>query len=206
MRSVIFIAIALAPIVLVVFALWLFRQEARVYILTLPEWELGPAPVDKMVRQSVVIARVRLLTVKPQAVLHPSDGYLPALVFRFSVLEYLKGAGETQITAHAYYDTDGMSRDDAMDIAIEQLLPARERRWDFRQALVFLRRFEDQLWLGWMDPASWNPVVDYSVRGSIFRAWLPAVEPPGTFALEDPEAFAAPATVSLDEIRAMVGE
>ena len=179
---------------------------------------LGQATLEEMVVASPIIVRGRLASVTPVGVRSrlslngtiPGamnlEGYQGSLEFTFDVLEYLKGSGGDQVTGVAY----GLvrSRIDTPAAAAEEarpLLDARDKRWDDREAIVFLRKppthgndhLADQLdhhWLGYLDVHSQSN-VKITVASGEGKAWLPDASPPGDttrssseqqFLLEDP--------------------
>ena len=106
-----------------------------------------------MLASSEVIIRGRLASVRGVGVRSyrgvsgtPPDstfeGYIDALEFTFDVLEYLKGSGGPTVTAVAYelsYHVEDTA-EDASASADWNLVPGRDKRWDSREAIVFLRK------------------------------------------------------------------
>ena len=115
--------------------------------------EYGVATLEEMLASSEVIIRGRLASVRGVGVRSyrgvsgtPPDstfeGYIDALEFTFDVLEYLKGSGGPTVTAVAYelsYHVEDTAEDAAAS-ADWNLLPGRDKRWDSREAIVFLRK------------------------------------------------------------------
>ena len=142
---------------------------------------LYPHGLSVIIAGSKVIARVRFVSVEPVGVYSPFNrkGYHPSLEVSFKVLEYIKGTGGSTLTALIYkHDARlllGLSQNEARDIARTELLPARDSRWDDREAMVFLRYDEptERLWLGRLHPE--EPTIDVTVVSSQYKAWLPAV-------------------------------
>ncbi len=149
----------------------------------------GPAPLRQMVAVSKVVARVRFVSVKAVGVhswLYTDQhgnhrGYVAALEYTFSVVEYLKGTGSPQIKAVVYggADTDERfiheTQQGAQELA-QALLPARDTRWDDRETLAFLRYYEPagHYYLGYIDPS--HPyLVNVTVASASFKALLPSV-------------------------------
>ena len=161
---------------------------------SLDEYGMYPAGLDQIIASSKVVARVRFVSAGPVGVHSPFNrfgsthrGYHPALEITFTAIEYLKGTGGPTLKALIYKHNNplvlNMSRSEARDEA-RRLLAVRDKRWDDREALVFLRYDEptDQLWLGRLDPggpegvyAPRNPGVDVTVASTEYKAWLPAV-------------------------------
>ena len=145
------------------------------------------AGLDEMVAASDVVARVRHKSVKPVGVRlsvyrNPETGdylgYVGALEYTLTVLEYLKGTGGREIKAVAHGISDGgRFRDETAagaKAAANDLIAARDTRWDSVEMLAFLRRDAfGQYYLGYIDP----DVPDYvnvTVASGAFRALLPA--------------------------------
>ena len=150
------------------------------------------------------------------------EGYQGSLEFTFDVLEYLKGTGGDQVTGVAY----GLvrSRIETPAAAAEEarpLLDARDKRWDDRDAIVFLRKpptggndhIADQLDHYWLGYVSTNPQnnVKITVASGEGKAWLPDALLPGDtrssseqqFLLEAPRLSGArtrTATAKVDSI------
>ena len=107
------------------------------------------------------------------------DGYRFVLVFRFEVLEYLKGTGNGELVALA--TGPGLPVFSTREAA-EQLerelknrgLPLYDTRWDDREAIVFGYEREVAGW-PWPGPLYWFG-DDYAVDG-YRRIWLPSAAP-----------------------------
>ena len=164
-------------------------------------------------------------------------GYVGSLEFTFDVIEYLKGSGGAQVKGMAYgYPRGGShrvaadTREEAAELA-RQLLDARDKRWDDREAIVFLRKAPnygeehlsqdlDHYWLGELSvfAGSDRQVTVASGEG---KAWLPdasasATSTPGTrsaagsttkqrFLLEDPGDGAVGNSARTDGAAASIG-
>ena len=196
---------------------------------------LGLATLEEMVTASPIIVRGQLASVTPVGVrsrlsirgtipgTRNLEGYQGSLEFTFDVLEYLKGAGGDQVTGVAY--RLGRSRIDTPAEAAEDARPlvdSRDKRWDDREAIVFLRKpptggndhIADQLDHYWLGYVSTNPQnnVKITVASGEGMAWLPDASPPGNttrssseqqFLLEDPRLSGArtrTATAKTDSI------
>ena len=65
--------------------------------------------------------------------------YLPALKFRFNVVEYLKGSGESEISAEVPLEMDYPITDELKAEAIaDHMHDGRDRTYEDREAIVFL--------------------------------------------------------------------
>ena len=157
-----------------------------------------PATLEEMVIKADIIARVRLLSVKPAAVRSdpiysydrsPPEGlYIGGLVYRLDVLEYLKGnSASTTITAFAYgqatigdfYATTTVAGAKQLGRA---LLAIRDNRWEGREGIIFLRQFapEERYVLDYFDLDRPPRASNVSVSDNDFKAWLPSVNDPAT--------------------------
>ena len=204
MRLTIAVLVTVAVLVAVL-AFAAIRTEVTTHHPVSPNRPLlsyGGAPsLDEKIAASAVIARVRFLRAEPVGIhsqtyraildqgfheplgLGEPLGYVASLEFTFTVLEYLKGTGGTQIKAVAYGAAN--PRDDdrvthaAQDSARQKaqaLLAVWDDRWVDREALVFLRESatEDHYWLGYLNLDS-PDIFNVSVSDDYFKAWLPAV-------------------------------
>ena len=174
---------------------------------------LIPATLEEMVIKADIIARVRLLSVKPAAVRSdptysydrsPSEGvYIGGLAYRLDVLEYLKGnSASTTITAFAYGQaTIGDFYASTTVAGTEQLgralLTGRDARWDDREAIVLLRynSQEQHHYLGLIGVEEGAGRWDFTVASEMWKSWLPdAAAPtssldPGRSASSGPQSF-----------------
>ena len=159
---------------------------------------VGPSSIEEMTARSKVVARVRFVSVRavgqraPQN--YPSSatkdtGYYAALEYTFTVLEYLKGSGGSQVTAYAVgSDVEGFNDDSAIYATTqakaaklaEDLLEVRDLRWENREAILFLRHVpaHDYYWLGLLDLE--RSYRNFTVRSTEFKAWLPDASIPAT--------------------------
>ncbi len=148
-----------------------------------------PASQTEIMAVSDVIALVRFRSVEAVGVHSPHTrwpdhiggpeidrGYHPALDVTFDVIEYLKGTGGTTLKALIYkYHNPlyiNMTQAQAQEKA-RGLLGLRDKRWDDRDALVFLRLDEPtgRLYLGQLA----SPFINVTVSSGQYKAWLPAV-------------------------------
>ena len=153
-----------------------------------------PAPPEatspeELVYFSSVVARVRLLSASAGVRSYRfEDGgrAFPAFLFRFRVVEYLKGSGDDELTvkvvAIGRYDyTIAPDKNEALMLMIAQSgLDERDTRWDDRKAVVFLRpspilaEAESGVY-EFTDRGDWSPgLYSYDIASSQNRAWLPA--------------------------------
>ena len=101
------ISVALT-VALAVAYLWVFVDTTRTKLYHEYGIFASLASLEVMVRQSEVIARVRLVSVRPVGIVDNQprrgwrDRYTGALEYTFSVSEYLKGSGGPEIRAVAH--------------------------------------------------------------------------------------------------------
>ena len=163
----------------------------------------GPASVDEMIAIADIIVRANFRSARTVGVRSPLlttgsdsdqqyDGYLAGVEFTFDVLEYLTGTRQgdgTEIKAVAHtYDratgTDGYTAataDQAAELA-QEVLAARDTRWDNREAVVFLVQpvgIDGQnlpyLYLGNIGLGSAYRVT---VADAEYKRWLPSATSP----------------------------
>ena len=152
----------------------------------------GPASVDEMIATSPIVVRATLDGVSPVGIWLNAEGrfrdleWVGSLEFTFTVLEYLKGSGGTQVKAVAlgWPWRSAQTEAEAVERA-RALLGTRDARWDDREAIVFLRLpwwTDDPSALPWLGHVGLFSEPDRS-RSSItvadaeFRAWLPDASP-----------------------------
>ena len=172
----------------------------------LPYGAHGRASLDEMVASSPLIVRATLDSVRTVGVETTFSNYLPALEYTLNVTEYLKGSGDATLKAVAIGGWVGHKTEAIARAKISALLKLRDKRWDDRQAIVFLRRHPGgagyivnnaQTW--WLGAAgALGRTQTFTVASAEARAWLPdaAATPPGPgpgrsvqeqrFLLEDP--------------------
>ena len=136
----------------------------------------GTISLEEMILTSDVIARGRMLsfTTSTTSVLQGPAGpdqwtaWFSVLEFRFRIHEYLKGSGQTEITADVMggpFDTEAKAQ-----AAVPRLVSAHDTRWDDRQAVLFLKRVASpgRYHLGGEDR--------YQVSSAFYKAWLPEAQ------------------------------
>ena len=166
----------------------------------------GVATLDEMIATSPVIVRGRLASVRtvgvrsvfPVTVIEQGqerqlDGYVGSVELTFDVIEYLKGLGGAQVKGIAYgYPITGRhtvraaTREEAAELA-HRLLDGRDKRWDDREAIVFLREppiyfvgpHGDHYWLGELEVYEGSN-RQVTVASDEARAWLPDASPSAT--------------------------
>ena len=174
------------------------QQQEVAHGLFMEDIYLIPATLEEMVIKADIIARVRLLSVKPAAVRSdpiysydrsPPEGlYIGGLAYRLNVLEYLKGdSASTTITAFAYgqatigdfYATTTVAGAEQLGRA---LLTSRDARWDDREAIVLLRynSQEQHHYLGLIGIEAGAGRWDFTVASEMWKSWLPDADAPTT--------------------------
>ena len=147
----------------------------------------GPTALEERMVRSDVVARVKLVSaaqVVEEAADWPGDGetsYVNALEYTFTVLEYLKGTGGSELKAVAVDLVDNYATKEEAAAGGDDLLGARETRWDDRDAVVFLEDDEPHLpsskqanryLLGFTRDTVGQDY--YSIASRHSREWLPA--------------------------------
>ena len=186
----------------------------------------GPSSLEERVFDSPVIARVRLdsatSSVVSETILDGTTKYIPILEFSFSVLEYLRGRGSSDIVAYwaaaPLFDT----RHEA-EATLPAMIAARDTRWDDHEAIVFLQHPDtafpsakqpDRHYLSW--GGGWSiPDGGYSIASIHNKLWLPAEgavsttsQPSGdqqSFLTDVPPAEGTAPTITLGEIKTLIG-
>ena len=133
----------------------------------------GTISLEEMILTNDVIARGRMLsfTTSTTSVVQGPAGpdqwtaWYSVLGFRFRIHEYLKGSGQTEITADVMsgsFDTEAEAQ-----AAVPRLVSAHDPRWDNRQAVLFLKAASD--------PARYHLGGEnrYQVSSVSYKAWLP---------------------------------
>lgn len=126
--------------------------------------------------------------------------HLPALRFRFNVVEYLKGRGETEMDVEVPLKLDYILADPVKAEAIaDHMHDGRDRTYEDREAIVFLlpSREGDYVWSEGTStmyrftaphghfgfPAYTH---EYAITSDYNRAWLPSTDADGTSGTSDP--------------------
>ena len=141
-----------------------------------------------MVATSPLIVRATLDSVRTVGVETTFSSYLPALEYTLNVVEYLKGSGDATLKAVAVFSWVSYKTEATAEGEVSWLLKRRDKRWDERQAIVFLRRHPggagyivnnaQTWWLGAVDELGSDHT--FTVASAEARAWLPdaATTPP----------------------------
>ena len=164
----------------------------------------GPATLEEMITNSVVIARVSLLSVEPTAEaseLHPSVVYVenrststvhvPTLTYTFSVHEYLKGAGGSTIAGRTRgWDTNNgcyVERLEYETMAEAQAVAPGCWRRGIRAGTI-VRPSSSWGANNWLGIITLNDNSErITVAGRHFKAWLPDATPSATSTVPDAE-------------------
>ena len=188
----------------------------------------GPSSLEeRILAYSPVIARVRLDSITSTVeygITYQGAGYLALLEFNFSVQEYLKGSGSSNIVAvwaaAPFFDT----RQEAEN-ALPAIVASRDTQWDDREAIVFLQQDSQGLlpsteqtahyYLSWEADPTYDPGDDnYSIASRYNKLWLPATAAIGapsqssgdqqSFLLDVPPATGTASTITLGEMKSRI--
>ena len=189
----------------------------------------GQATLKERILGAEVIARVRLRSVEALGTFVPGSSgseYLPALDFTFDALEYLHGSGGGTLVARAYgYIDDGSwvfpTVAEAEETARTEVMDFRDKRWDGREAIVFLRRplkGGEPYRLGSIG-SDWHAeegrvlFSKLTVADDKYQAWLPDASVPGAsggeqrFLLDDPgSGVSSVSTITLSSLKFRIAE
>ena len=128
------------------------------------------------------------------------ESHLPALRFRFSVVEYLKGGGDTEMDVEVPLKLDHILTDPVKAEAMaDHMHDGRDRTYENRDAIVFLLPAQegDYVWSeGTLTmhrftaphgPFGFPAYMDeYAITSDYNRAWLPSADADGTSGTSDP--------------------
>ena len=179
----------------------------------------GNTSLEERIYWSPVIVRVRLDSVSPSVESGPTARgirCIAVLEFSFTVQEYLKGSGPSNVVAvwnaSPLFDT----RREASD-ALPAIARARSKRWDDREAIVFLKGSQTHL------PSTQKagrfylssqagdylpfPRDDwYSIASRHNKLWLPAESAGGgsSYLLDVPSATGTTPTITLADLKARI--
>ena len=172
----------------------------------------GATTPEELVFLSSTVARVRLLSTEAGIRRYPpEDGKAPApvFVFRFRVVEYLKGSGDDELTVRVlaedslgavdYYISASPTPTPDANAALQTAqarLAERDTRWDGLEAIVFLRpsplASESGVYeFAWRYPNLTPGLHDYAITSDYDnahfpnRAWLPGGAPTGNAPTRD---------------------
>ena len=191
-----------------------------------PPLYTGPTSLEERILASPVIARVQLAstasTVESAVIYDGSTKYIALLEFSFSVEEYLKGSGASDIVA--VWAGPLFSTQQEAEGALPDIAAARDAQWDDREAIVFLRHSITYLtstqqagrfYLSGEILFGDIPDDYYSLSSPHNKLWLPAAEQVGTasqptgdqqrFLMDVPPATGTAPTISLGEIKTRIG-
>ncbi len=190
---------------------------------------------EELVFLSSAVARVRLISASGGVRRYPpQDGYdgrvVPVFVFRFRVIEYLKGSGGDELTVRVLAEDVDPMRYVALAVSAansrvaptptpnpsialmlaQAALNERDDRWDDREAIVFLRPSPIVRESGVYEfanregrtPGLYNYAITSDYENSYFpnRAWLPAAAPVSSSSSEPRYLTAAPDSPSAPSI------
>ena len=190
---------------------------------TAPLIYLGPTSLEERILASPVIARVVLdsatSTVESSTTLDGTTKYVAILEFNFSVQEYLKGSGATNIVAIWNAGEIFDSRQEA-EAALPDIVAVRDTQWDDREAIVFLQNSVTYLpsteqagrfYLSGKVIVSGISDNGYSIASLHNKLWLPAAaaigapsQPSGdqqNFLLDVPPATGTAPTITLGDMK-----
>lgn len=149
----------------------------------------GPKSLEERIVSADVIALVRLLSMSTsvEEIDRQWEGdtvYVNALVFRFQVLEYLKGSGDDEVTGLVngieWFNTKLAARTMGRDLS-----KSHDESWDSNEAIVFLSKRmavtstvhgADRYELGKTGGPGFGPNYDYySINSRRSKKWLPVI-------------------------------
>ena len=144
-----------------------------------------PSSLDELIFLSEVIARVTLLGVERHIMVDFRGSYLPALKFRFSVVEYVKGSGDSEISAEVPLELEYVLTDRLRAEAIaDHMHEVRDQTYEDREAIVFLvpSREGEYIWsegssamYRFTGPHEFPMYThQYTITSDYNRAWLPS--------------------------------
>ena len=161
-----------------------------------------------------------------------THGWLPLIQYEFEAIDYVKGMGAGLVYVNVTFTGDYAANRhatfyyanerDAIEIASHEFFDD-ERRWDDKEALIFLNRYEAKIPQCDSDRIKYGEVYgfalseyypEFELSSRYNRAWLPVVESeslltPIEFHLSEPnhdEDYQEARTISLDAMRIMVNE
>ena len=143
----------------------------------------GLDSMEETILEADVIARVSLVSKRPDVIQLDDTTWYPVLEFRFRVHEYLKGSGSNEIGGLVYMWLNEPTEANARTVAA-QMPDAHDSRWDNREAIVFLEAERssrnqvlplgpDQYWFGSIREGGW--IYGISVASPHSKRWLPEV-------------------------------
>ena len=156
----------------------------------------APSTLDELIFLSNVIARVTLNSAESHVIADPPGTYTPALKFRFQVIEYLKGDGDTELTVEVPLDAFNVSVErpsvsvdrPSAEATAEAMADARDRSWDGRESIVLLGPSNAGQAAGASGPMMHRftgpeypvNIYQYAITSGYNRVWLPAADPSGS--------------------------
>lgn len=194
----------------------------------------GDSSVEEKISTSDVIVRAELTSYSIKSVQDNKGAHRRAIYYELTVHEYLLGSGPTSITA-VWVDVFDFKPEE-IEGGMQRLLTERDATWDLREAIIFLRNFDNE-WSYWtgtelaaqlgMDThyllsfGFWHGEDLYSIGSERDRRWLPSSSASSegasgdsadeaTYLLADPSANgaggASAPTISLTDIKNKITE
>ena len=155
-----------------------------------PPFSFAPVPLEQRIYFAPTIVRASLLNGEPTVESVPiGQGVAPiykaAHIFRFSVVEYLRGDGPSEVTVRAQSNDSFVSEEEAWEIA-KRSFEGRNASWDDREAVLFLVGQSDagvagasgqQTQLFQFPDWAWGE-FQYTID-TLNKVWLPSAQAPG---------------------------
>ena len=133
----------------------------------------GETTLLERIATTGVIARVRFQSVSAGA-LEEEGEFVPAMVFSFQALEYLKGSGDTEIQAVTTDLTEEVATRAEAEAEARAWLAERDTRWDDREAIVFLWTIQEGRY--WLGAHSFYGEDAYTIASRHSKRWLPEAQ------------------------------
>ena len=155
-----------------------------------PPFSFAPVPLEQRIYFAPTIVRATLLNGEPTVESVPiGQGVAPiykaAHIFRFSVVEYLRGDGPSEVTVRHQSNGSFVSESDAWGIA-KRSFEGRNASWDDREAVLFLvgqsatgvaGASGQQTQLFQFPDWAWGE-FQYTID-TLNKVWLPSAQAPG---------------------------
>ena len=142
----------------------------------------GDSLIEEKIIDSDVIVRATMTDFDSELYLDPWGEYRVQLSFHLNVTKYLKGSGPGEVVAEW---VDGHSHDSTNEAyeRLDDVLSARDDRWDDREAIIFLYEKNagrgpdgNRLLLSW-GVHGYFYEDRYSLHSNWEKRWLPSVDP-----------------------------
>ncbi len=149
-----------------------------------PSWVEESPKMAQVIAGSDVIARAKFVSLESTTNRHDSYGYVVELLYKFEIVEYLKGSGENELVVRMDSGPKYIAFPDWLDHRSEEEAIELAQRWLNRSKSLLLRDKPYGIvlldWSGYAKGHYFSSASDGQGRGgqpNVGETWLPEVKP-----------------------------